>query len=249
MFSFFVKKRFLPDYLEGFVDIHNHILPGIDDGAKSSLESIKLIKGLSQFGITNFVCTPHIMNNFYPNTPETILGSFKNLKDVLVQNKMTEISISPSAEHMIDDNFEHLLESDQVMTLRDNYLLIEMSYLQPSINFNESVEKISRRHLYSILAHPERYVYLHDDKRKYGEYKKMGVLFQVNMFSLCGYYGKKIQKVALKLLEENMLDFIATDIHNTTHLRYFKNHLTMNKKTLDLIMPVVRNTIEHFYQN
>ncbi|MEM9648328.1 MAG: CpsB/CapC family capsule biosynthesis tyrosine phosphatase, partial [Bacteroidota bacterium] len=109
MFSFFQRKIYLVDYLHGFVDIHNHILPGIDDGAKTVEDSIDLIKGFSEFGITNFICTPHILNNLYDNTPESIQDSFKELSKKMVEEGLEQIRIDYAAEHMIDDNFEHIL--------------------------------------------------------------------------------------------------------------------------------------------
>ena len=142
MFHFFTRKNFLIDYLEGFVDIHNHILPGIDDGAKTVEESVELIDGFSQFGVKDFIATPHIMHNYYPNNPETINNSLLLLKNMLLEQHMKYISIRAAAEHMIDDNFESILERGTIMPLGDNYLLVEMSYLQASINFDGAVGKI-----------------------------------------------------------------------------------------------------------
>ena len=72
MFHIFHKKRFLIDYLRNFVDIHNHILPGIDDGAKNPEESLELIRGFQDFGVHRFIATPHIMHHYYPNNKKTI---------------------------------------------------------------------------------------------------------------------------------------------------------------------------------
>ena len=162
MFEFFGRKKFLVDYLDKFVDIHNHILPGIDDGAKNTEESVALIRGFEQFGVSNFVATPHIMHNFYDNTPETILNSLDNLKGVLLSEDIKDVSIEASAEHMIDDNFEVLLDQDQVMPMRKDYLLMEMSFLQPPINFNSAIVKSVEKGYYPVLAHPERYNFIKD---------------------------------------------------------------------------------------
>ena len=129
MFSFFQKQEFLVDYLHGLVDIHNHILPGIDDGAKTVDDSADLIRGFSAFGVTNFICTPHIMHNHYDNTPKTIKRAFDELSGVLDKKSMTDIKLDCSAEHMIDDNFEVILEKKQVMPLKEQYLLVEMSVI------------------------------------------------------------------------------------------------------------------------
>jgi tyrosine-protein phosphatase YwqE len=245
MFHFFSRKTFLIDCLEGFIDIHNHILPGIDDGAKTVEESVELINAFAQFGVKNFIATPHIMHNFYPNTPETINNSLVLLKNGLLKNSMRDISIQASAEHMIDDKFESILENGNVMPLGNNYLLIEMSYLQVSINFDEAIQKIARHIYFPILAHPERYLYLHGNLKKHNEYKNQGLHYQLNLLSLSKYYGKEVQQMAFRLLKEGMINFIGSDVHNMNQLKLLKN-LTVSKKTLKHLLPIINNTTETF---
>lgn len=239
MFHFFTKKKFLIDYLEGFVDIHNHILPGIDDGAKTVEESIKLINGFSQFGVKNFIATPHIMHNYYPNNPETINDSLLLLKNELLGRQMKDISFRAAAEHMIDDNFESILESGGTMPLGDNYLLVEMSYLQASINFDEAISKIKKKGYFPILAHPERYLYLHNNFKKHSEYKKQGVLYQLNLLSLSNFYGKEVQQMAFSLLDEGMIDFIGSDIHNLNQLNSLKE-VKITSKLVNRLLPIIK---------
>ncbi|TFG73632.1 MAG: histidinol phosphatase, partial [Flavobacteriales bacterium] len=141
MFHIFKKKKFLVDYLEGMVDIHNHILPGIDDGAKDVGESIELIKMFAEIGIHKFIATPHIMHDLYPNNKDTIGKSLLRLNEALIFNNMTDISVSAAAEHMIDSNFEKKLEIGETLPLNNYHLLVEMSYLQPSINFDQAIQK------------------------------------------------------------------------------------------------------------
>ncbi|WP_394972434.1 tyrosine-protein phosphatase [uncultured Croceitalea sp.] len=243
MFTFFSKKEYLVDHLNGFVDMHNHILPGIDDGAKNVEESIELIKGFSEFGVDRFICTPHIMHNYYDNTPKTIKKAFKKLDKALKANQLENIKVKYAAEHMIDDNFEHLLQNDRILLLNSNCLLIEMSYLQASINLDVSIKKITQRQIYPVLAHPERYIYLHKNINIYKKIKNQGILFQLNMLSLTDYYGKEIQQIAFKLLENNMYDFIASDVHNMKHLKYLKEHLILDKKRLDNTLKLINRTI------
>lgn len=246
MFHIFSKKIFLIDYLEGFVDIHNHILPGIDDGAKTVEESIQLIKGFSEFGVKTFIATPHIMHNYYSNTPETIENSLLLLTNELLKKKMKDVSIAAAAEHMIDDNFESILENGQIMPLRKNYLLVEMSYLQPSINFDDAIRKIASARYFPVFAHPERYAYLHNSFGKYLRYKEQGLLFQMNLLSLSDYYGKEVQKTAYKLLDRGLIDFMASDIHNLNQLDSLKN-IVLPKKSLELVFPIIEKTIINFY--
>ncbi|SIQ77248.1 tyrosine-protein phosphatase [Maribacter ulvicola] len=245
MFSFFSKKHFLIDHLDGFIDIHNHILPGIDDGAKTVEDAIDLIKGFNEFGVTHFICTPHIMENYYPNDPTTIASSLLLLNNALKMSNLEHINVAAAAEHMIDSGFEKILNDKQIMPLAKNYLLIEMSYLQASINFDSSVNKIKSTGLFPIFAHPERYAYLHKNLKAYAKYKNDGLLFQMNMLSIGDYYGKEVKQTALYLLKNNLIDFIASDVHRISQLNYLKK-ISINEKTLMLIKPIIEKTIYNF---
>lgn len=245
MVSFFSRKKYLVDLLDGFTDIHNHILPGIDDGAQTVENSIELIRGFSDFGVSNFIMTPHIMHNYHDNTPLTILDAEKLLRNELVKNEISSVTLSSAAEHMIDSNFESILEEKGTMPLGEEHLLIEMSYLQPPINFDESINAITHNRLFPVLAHPERYNFLLTRLHKYTEFKEQGILFQLNMLSLSDYYGKEVAKIAVKLLEEGMIDFIGSDVHNTNHLNALKN-ISLSKKIMNLIQPIIENTKNTF---
>jgi tyrosine-protein phosphatase YwqE len=246
MFHFFHKKKFLVDSLENFIDIHNHILPGIDDGAKTVEDSIELIKGFSDIGVKKFIATPHIMHNYYPNDYDTINTAHKKVQDYLLKEGMKDVSLDMSAEHMIDANFDYLLEKEKVMPLRNRYLLIEMSYLQPPINFDEAIQNIASHRYFPILAHPERYSFLHLNSSKFQKYKKSGILFQMNLLSLGQFYGKDVQKKAHKLLESGLIDYVASDVHNLQQLQSIKE-LQLSGKLLKLLYPLIENTISDFY--
>ncbi len=245
MVRFFSKKIFLVDLLEGFVDIHNHILPGIDDGAKTVDDSIEILKGFSEFGVHNFIATPHIMHNYYDNTPATIAKSLNQLRTALSKNKLNTISVDASAEHMIDDNFEAILANKSIMPLRKDHLLIEMSYLQRPINFDEAIVSIAHNRYFPVLAHPERYNFLHARNQKYGEFKKQGILFQLNMLSLGEFYGKDVQKMAFRLLDEDMIDFLGSDVHNISQLNALKQ-ITIPKKKKPIIEAIIEGTVLRF---
>lgn len=245
MFAFFTKKEFLVDHLEGFIDIHNHILPGIDDGAKNVEDSIALLKGFGEFGVTDFICTPHIMHNFYDNTPKTIKKSYKALKKEVKTQGLNNINLSYAAEHMIDDNFEHILEQGKVLPLNSNHLLIEMSYLQPSINFDTAVKEIIKQQLFPVFAHPERYQYLNQDFKQYELLKAKSIKFQLNMLSLGGYYGKEVQKTALKLLDNELYEFIGSDVHNEQHLSALKK-VQLKTATILKVKRLIAETVHTF---
>ena len=245
MFHFFERKRFLIDYLHGLVDIHNHILPGIDDGAKTVEEALQLLNGFSEFGIKSFICTPHIMHNFYDNTPETIRKSYEELKAGLIHQNI-DVKIDCAAEHMIDDNFEAILEGKSVMALKKDYLLVEMSYLQPSFNFDFAIEKIAKESYFPILAHPERYVYFHREYKTYKALKSQGILFQINLLSLGDFYGKEVQKTAQKLLQNGLVEYVGSDVHNMRQLSSLKE-IKISNGMIKLLLPIIENTILTFY--
>ena len=246
MLHWFHKNRYLADYLEGFVDIHNHILPGIDDGANSVAESLELVHAFGELGIQKFIATPHILQPLYPNTPETIHHAHGQLMDALMDEGLRNVSIEPSAEHMIDEGFEDLITAGNYMPIKGSYLLVEMSYLQPSLYFDEAIVEIANRGLTPVLAHPERYMYLHQTPKKYQEFKNKGILFQMNMLSLGDYYGKDIRRMGQKLLEQGMIDFIASDMHNMRHMNAMRETI-VKEKDMDEILPSVKNTIETFF--
>jgi tyrosine-protein phosphatase YwqE len=241
MINFFKKKKYLVDLLDGFVDIHNHILPGIDDGAKTVNDSIELIQGFSEFGVRKFIMTPHIMHNYYENNSVSIGNAENQLQNELTKRKMNSVTLATAAEHMIDSNFENILEKKEIMPLGSHHLLIEMSYLQPPINFDEAVKSITHSMFFPVLAHPERYNFLLGKQHRFREFRDMGILFQINMLSLSEYYGKEVSKTAHKLLNAGMIDFIGSDVHNMNHLDSLKS-ITLSQKTVELLLPIIEKT-------
>lgn len=238
MLSIFQKKYFLVDLLEGFTDFHNHLLPGIDDGANSAEDSIAMIKKFNEFGVTNFVASPHVMGEFYPNTPDTILPALDKVKKNLPHGN----SIKAAGEYMMDQYLIDQLEKDNVLNVIENYVLVEMSYFQAPINLAEILFKIQNNNLKPILAHPERYAFYHDKSlEKYKDLKTRGCDFQLNMLSLTPHYGTGIQKKAFQLLEKGMIDFISSDTHRMEHLEKIGN-IKLKKKQLNLLEPIIEKS-------
>jgi protein-tyrosine phosphatase len=238
MFSIFQKKEFLIDHLSGITDIHNHILPGIDDGAKSVEESIGLLKKFKEMGIEKFICTPHIMNDFYPNTPEIISNALHKLKrEIKNYRGLHNMQIRAAAEYMMDQSFLDHLKNEKLMVLKENMVLVEMSYFQAPINLNEILFKLRTKGYKPVLAHPERYSFFHSkDLRKYQDLKNRGCLFQLNSLSLTPHYGQHVQKIAYKLLQNDMIDFLGSDTHREQHIQ----KLTTLQFPKKLLTPLVR---------
>jgi tyrosine-protein phosphatase YwqE len=147
---------------------------------------------------------------------------------------------------MIDDNFEVLLEDGAIMPLRKDYLLVEMSFLQPPINFDQSINNIAAKRYFPILAHPERYIFLQKRMGKYKSYKRKGILYQMNMLSLGEYYGKEVQQTAYKLLDEGLIDFLGSDVHNIQQLNALRE-IKISNKYVNRLLPIIEGTISSFY--
>lgn len=241
MLSFFNRKKvsITTLFTKEFVDIHSHLLPSIDDGSKSMNETIALIKKMRGYGIQNFIVTPHIMEGFWENSKDTILPKLTAVKKELATNNITDISIRAAAEYMLDGNFNSLLEQGQLLPLKENKILIEMSYINPPVNLYEILFNIQIAGYQPILAHPERYLFFHKKYNEYSKLKEAGCLFQLNLLSLSNYYGKDTHKIALRLLDDGFIDFVGTDTHAKRHLSYLES--IDNPKMLKLIAPIVKN--------
>ena len=237
---FFKKKIPLTDFFtDGFVDIHSHLLPGIDDGAKDMDTSIALLLKMTSYGIKNFITTPHVLGNVYPNSSEVIKQKLAAVKKELEKRKIKGISIQAAAEYMLDEEFSALLDQKDILVLKDNYILVEMSYFSAPINLYELLFKIQLKGYKPVLAHPERYNFYHTDFKNYYKLKQAGCLFQLNLLSLTDQYGKGVQKTSEKLLKENLYDFVGTDTHHQNHLELLPKIGT--KKTLEKIKHLLNN--------
>ncbi|TYA71882.1 tyrosine-protein phosphatase [Seonamhaeicola marinus] len=247
MLNFFSKKLYLRDLLEGFVDIHNHILPGIDDGAKNTEESIALIKRLKDLGIRQFIPTPHVMKDYYPNTDESIGDAYQILLEALTSTDLlSEITINPAAEYMLDDSFEDLLRKEDLFTLKKKYVLVELSYFQPPINLESIIFDIKVKGYIPVLAHPERYKYYHNNYNYYQRLKQLGCLFQLNLLSLSGHYGKEEKNIAYKLLSNELIDFTGTDTHHLKHIDKLSKTILPNKDSRNILLRSIKNTNSTF---
>lgn len=221
MFNFFKKTAKEDLTLQGLpvtTDIHSHVLPGIDDGSPDIATSIRLLKGLQQLGIKKMVATPHIIADLYRNTPETIKSALERLKPVMEQEQV-DIELTAAAEYMMDDYLLKLLKNDEpLLTIHKNIVLTEQSYATPTVNLNEIAFIMVSLGYRPIMAHPERYGYYHNNYDEYTHLKDMGFLLQVNLLSLTGYYGKSVAKAAKYILENDLADFVGTDLHHDRHL-------------------------------
>jgi len=235
LFDLFSSKSDQHNYL---VDIHSHLLPGIDDGAKNMGESISLIRRLKDLGFKKLIITPHIMSDKYPNDSNVIKKGLVNLKKEL-QKRNIDIEIEVASEYFLDKHFLALVKSKDVLTFGKNYLLFELSYTNKPIFLESAIFEMISAGYTPVLAHPERYVFMHKNFNEYKWLKRKGVLFQINLNSFSGYYSKQVQKIANQLAEEGLIDFIGSDTHKEIQLDHLEKNL--NSKVIEKIFK--NNTI------
>jgi len=217
MFSFFSSKRTIKAGELLQTDMHSHILPGIDDGAADVEASIALIDGLISLGYKKLIATPHILKDYYPNTPASIRAAQQVLQEELDKRGYT-IPIAYAAEYMLDEHFSSLMEEDDLLSFGDRYVLLETMFIGAPANMEEVLAQVSAKSYRPVLAHPERYHYVDKSLSCLLPLKEKGCLFQVNLLSFAGYYGKREQELALRLLEAGFIDFIGSDMHHKRHL-------------------------------
>lgn len=218
------NKRKFEDFSSLKVDFHSHLIPNIDDGSKSYDVSVDLIKRLHKLGFEKIITTPHIMTDFFRNTPQIVKDALEKLRHE-VQQEDVPVTIEAAAEYLIDDGFEKKFRDNQLMTFGDNHLLIELSTLSPPYNFKELLFDLQIEGYKIILAHPERYTYWMHDFKMFEELKNRNVLFQLNTVSLTGFYPDPTKKFAQKLIDAGMIDFLGSDMHNHNYFKALQNSL------------------------
>lgn len=206
------------------VDIHSHLIPGIDDGSKSMEQSVEMIKRLKQMGFKKLITTPHIMQYQYDNTTDIILGGLQRVRQELEKQNI-DIKIEAASEYFLDEHFLELIKERDVLTFGDKYLLFELSYTMKPLNLESAIFEMIAAGYKPVLAHPERYLFLHKNFEEYKWLKRKGLLFQVNLNSFSGYYSKAVQKVANRLAEEGLIDFIGSDTHKERQLVHLEKNL------------------------
>ncbi|MDC0249613.1 histidinol phosphatase [Flavobacteriales bacterium] len=223
MLNWFSKKKedeLVPlDFSVLKTDIHSHLIPGIDDGSPDMEASILLIKKMQELGYSKIITTPHVMSDFYKNSSEIILNG---LNDVRAELKLQNINmdISAAAEYYIDFDFEQKIGKEKLLTFGDNYILVELSFLQAPNNLFDTIFKLQMEGYKVVLAHPERYGYYNQED--YDNLISRGVFLQINLLSLIGYYSPQIQQKTKQLIAENQVSFVGTDCHNMNHAELYE---------------------------
>jgi protein-tyrosine phosphatase len=226
MFSFFKKKSksSIPfDIAEVYCDMHSHLIPGIDDGAADMETALLMIKGMQALGYKKLITTPHVMSEMYKNSREGILAAYQNVRSRLEEEKIPVI-LEAAAEYYMDEYFDDLLAGDEpLLTLKDNLVLVEFSLIREPVEVKEMLFKLQIKGYQPVIAHPERYLYFGAHKNWYDELKGEGCLFQLNLLSACGFYGKKQEELSQYLVKKKYIDLVGSDLHHLRHLEILKH--------------------------
>jgi tyrosine-protein phosphatase YwqE len=235
--------------LEALVaDMHSHLLPGLDDGAETVEHSLDLLRALRDMGFRKLIMTPHIMGDFYKNTPEGIRTALYLLREAATAAGLGNVELECAAEYYLDEFLgRKLADGTEMLTFggEKRYLLFETSYMNEPLNLYEIVFELKAQGYAPVLAHPERYTYLYG---RFAEIEKLrrdhGVLLQVNLNSLAGYYSPAAKRVAEQLVDGGLVDFVGTDTHHLRHTDTLLRRAVPQPHMAKLLqLPLLNNTL------
>lgn len=222
MFNFFKKKEKAKLFYS--TDVHSHMLPGVDHGATGIDNALELIHAQMDMGVNKFVFTPHITKTTFENTPDTINNAYDTFKKTLDASGL-DILTAVSAEYRLDEFSLEQFSADQFLPMPNKYLLIENAYQQERIDLDEIIFNVQLKNFTPIMAHPERFHYYASRKQRFQQLHDAGTLFQVNLLSFAGYFGNTARSNAEWLLQNDMIDFLGSDIHNMEHAKIISDYI------------------------
>ena len=237
MFWISKKTVFFADLFNAnFIDIHNHLLPGIDDGSKSIEYTNKMIEAMQNLGVKSAIATPHTFPGLWNNDVHSISNAFSAVANPFIQNY--------SSEYFADSYLLDLANNNQLITLPDNHLLVEFSMLSAPVDgIMDVFFDLKLKDFSLILAHPERYSYWEKNISFFENLKAFDLSFQLNVLSLLGYYGEDCKKLAEFLLQNDFYDFLGTDFHSMRHID-FVNKSSFPKKYEEKIAILIDSNLK-----
>jgi len=242
MFGWF-KKREQQAINPITVDVHSHLLAGIDDGVKTLDEAVEILLQFQRMGYRKVITTPHVMSDAYRNSPETILSHLEKLRAYL-QEKNIAIEVEAAAEYYLDTDFMSALQSgNRLLTFGQNYLLFETNFISEPLDLKQFIFLATTKGYKPVLAHPERYLYLYDNMAKLQDLLDRGVLFQLNISSITGYYSKQVQQLAFKLIDRGWVHLLGSDCHHLQQALLTEKAHEMRYYQKALSLPLLNNSL------
>jgi len=206
------------------VDIHSHLLPGLDDGAANMDETLAMLWKFQELGYQKLIMTPHVITGVYNNSSEAILEKLDEVISAAREVGIT-LQLECAAEYFLDDVFLEKVYNGDVLTFQGNHVLFECSFRNESQILNNAIFAMRSNGYQPVLAHFERYMYYHDKPEYATQLRDLGVMIQVNMNSVLGHYGPEVKKQALRLIRDNAVDLVGSDCHRIQHLQLLENGL------------------------
>lgn len=223
--SLFNSRRSLQEseILRGTCDRHSHILYGVDDGVRTSEESLSILSYLEKLGVKELWCTPHVMEDA-PNTTDKLKSRFSELT-LMYEGS---IRLHLAAEYMMDNLFVERLKSRDLLTMDDDIVLVETSTVVPPYDLHGTLSDMMSAGYRPMLAHPERYRFL--ELADLRQLHSQGVLLQLNIASLTGYYGNTARAKAESLLKDGLYAAYGSDCHREKVIKdqYSRQELKKN---------------------
>lgn len=218
--------------MRGYVDLHSHILPGVDDGAQTLDDSLAMCRGLFQIGFDTIIATPHIRTAMFENFKAGLTDAYTSFcASVAGRSELPKTGLA--AEYFCNDLFWQLLEREELLTYplaepsaneqrqtksRQRAVLVETSYDQLPVRIEHRFFQMIVRSIHPALAHPERYFFLHRDTQPIDRMLQSGVLAIMDVNALTGRYGRKTQRAAERMLLEGVYYAVASDAHRPDDL-------------------------------
>ena len=226
-------------------DVHSHILFGIDDGSRTILESVELLKKLKSVGFNNVILTPHfILDSTYNSNYESNIKIYNELKERLISENI-DINIYLGNEIFIDKNVPTLLEKNIITSLNGTkYVLVEFPMHNKLLNIEDILYEIRSKGYEVVIAHPERYDAFKEDYSIVDTLREDGFLFQSNYSSILGYYGKDSIKLLKYMLKRHYIDFLGTDIHRIEKTYVIDNFKKIEKHIIKVTGSEYYNKIQ-----
>ena len=234
-------------------DIHCHILNGIDDGSKTIEESIKILREACNNGITDIVLTPHYIKNSSYSCNNKEKNKLLNILKEEASNNNIDINLYLGNEIMIDKDIIELIKKGEASTINDTkYVLIEFPMHSLNNNIEDILFLMIRNGYVPIIAHPERYSYVQKNIELVDNYIELGAVLQGNYQSLFGMYGKDAKKTLIKLLKDNKISLLASDIHHDSmdyRIEKTKKKLKRVIKSEEIINDLLINNFDKIINN
>lgn len=215
-------------------DVHAHLLPGVDDGIKTTAEAWQTLARMEALGVERILLTPHVSDEHRGNTPLHLREVFAELETA----NPTAIRLQLAGEYMLDNGYRQRLEAG-LLTLSESQVLVETSYLRPPMELDQLLYETCMAGYVPVLAHPERYMYM--QATDYDRLQTLGCRFQLNLFALGGWYGSEPARKARKLLQQGRYTFVGSDCHSRAGYEAALERLKLSRKECEALQLLKAN--------